>query len=98
MAAGVLSCVADLVVTFLPAPVIFSLNMPLKDRIGVIVLLSGGVIVTIAGIFRTVFVYDGLIATYDESWYTYPLWICAALEVDIGVVSHSARSESSISG
>lgn len=51
-------------------------------------LLSAGILVTVAGIVRTWFIYKSLIATYDETWFTYPLWICAALEIDIAVVSH----------
>lgn len=62
--------------------------MPLRERIGVCFLLSAGIVVTIAGIVRTYFVYQGLVATYDETWYTYPLWICAAIEIHLAVVSH----------
>lgn len=62
--------------------------MPLRQRIGVCVLLSAGIIVTIAGVVRTYFIWKSLIDTYDETWFTYPLWICAALEIDIAVVSH----------
>jgi hypothetical protein len=86
MAAGVMSCVADLLCTCLPIPIIMRLHMPLRDRIGVVVLLSAGIIVTIAGVLRTVFIWQALIGTYDESWHTYPLWICAAVEIDLAVV------------
>ena len=50
-------------------------------------LLSAGIVVTIAGVVRTYFIWKSLIDTYDETWFTYPLWICAALELDIAVVS-----------
>ena len=86
MAAGVMSCAADLLCTLLPVPIIMRLHMPLRDRIGVIVLLSAGIIVTIAGVLRTVFIWNALVTTYDESWGTYPLWICAAVEIDLAVV------------
>jgi hypothetical protein len=90
MAAGVMSCVADLLCTCLPIPIIMRLHMPLRDRIGVVVLLSAGIIVTIAGILRTVFIWEALIGTYDESWHTYPLWICAAIEIDLAVVGSTS--------
>lgn len=86
MAAGIMSCVSDLLCTVLPIPIVMRLQMPLRDRIGVVAMLATGVIVTICGIFRTVFIWMSLIAHYDESWYTYPLWICAALEVDLAVI------------
>jgi hypothetical protein len=89
MAAGVMSCVADLLCTLLPIPIIMRLHMPLRDRIGVVVLLSAGIIVTIAGVLRTVFIWQSLISTYDESWGTYPLWICAAVEIDLAVVGQN---------
>jgi hypothetical protein len=65
--------------------------MPLKQRIGICILLSAGIVVTIAGVIRTYFIWKSLIDTYDETWFTYPLWICAALEIDIAVVSHTLR-------
>jgi hypothetical protein len=87
---GVVSCAADFLCTILPIPVVLRLRMPLRQRIGVCVLLSAGILVTVAGIVRTWFIYKSLIATYDETWFTYPLWICAALEIDIAVVSHES--------
>lgn len=89
-----MSCMAELLCTCLPIPIIMRLHMPLRDRIGVVVLLSAGIIVTIAGILRTVFIWQALIGTYDESWHTYPLWICAAVEIDLAVVSHTLSSAS----
>jgi hypothetical protein len=89
---GIISCVADLLCTILPIPVVLRLRMPLKQRIGVCVLLSAGIIVTIAGIIRTYFIWKSLIATYDETWFTYPLWICAAIEIDIAVVSPASTT------
>jgi hypothetical protein len=86
---GIISCIADLQCTLLPIPAIMRLSMPLRQRIGVCVLLSAGIIVTIAGTIRTFFIWKSLIDTYDETWYTYPLWICAAIEIDIAVVSLS---------
>jgi hypothetical protein len=84
---GIISCVADLLCTILPIPVVLRLRMPLRQRFGICVLLSAGILVTIAGVIRTYFIWKSLIDTYDETWFTYPLWICAALEIDIAVVS-----------
>lgn len=89
LVAGVINCVSDLMVTVLPIPIIMRLNMPMKQRIGVTVLLSVGVIVTIAGIIRTYYIWKALVDTYDETWYSYPLWICAAIEIDLAVVCSS---------
>ena len=93
LAAGVINCVSDLMVTLLPIPIIMRLKMPLKQRIGVTALLSVGLLVTIAGIIRTYFIWKALIDTYDETWYSYPLWICAAIEIDLAVVSTHTRGK-----
>lgn len=61
--------------------------MPRRQRFAVCVLFGLGFIVTIAGIARIWFVYDSLIRSYDQTWYAYPLWISAAVEIDLGVVS-----------
>ena len=44
-------------------------------------------IVTAAGIVRTWFIYRSLFNEWDQTWYAYPLWIAAAVEIDLGVVS-----------
>jgi hypothetical protein len=64
--------------------------MPTKQRIAVNFLFSLGFIVTIAGIVRTWYIYKSLILEYDQTWYAYPLWICAAVETDLGVICTSA--------
>jgi hypothetical protein len=89
MFAGVINCVADLGVTILPAPMIMRLQMPLRQRIGVCVLMCLGIVVTAAGAVRTYYIWKALIASYDETWLAYPLYICATVEIDLGVVSTS---------
>lgn len=54
---------------------------------GVVVLFALGMIVTVAGIVRTWYIYKSLMAEHDNTWYAYPLWIAAAVEIDLGVVS-----------
>lgn len=87
LAAGVINCASDLLCTFLPVPIIMHLKMPLRQRIGVCVLLSLGLIVTIAGAIRTYFIWKSLMDSWDETWFAYPLWIAAAVEIDLAVVS-----------
>lgn len=52
LGAGVLNSVSDLVTTVLPIPIAWRLQMPLKQRIGVCILLCLGGVVTIAGVAR----------------------------------------------
>jgi hypothetical protein len=62
--------------------------MPWTQRFAVAFLFGLGIIVTVAGIVRTWFIYRALFGKeYDQTWYSYPLWIAAAVEIDLGVVS-----------
>jgi hypothetical protein len=51
---GIVHTVADALTTALPIPMILSLQMPRRQKIGVLCLLGLGFIVTIAGILRFV--------------------------------------------
>ncbi|RMY96372.1 hypothetical protein D0861_00224 [Hortaea werneckii] len=83
---GVINCVSDLLTTVLPIPIVMRLQMPLKQRIGVCVLLCLGFIVTIAGVIRTYFIWKSLMDSWDQTWFAYPLWIAAAVEIDLAVL------------
>lgn len=43
--------------------------MPRRQRLAVALLFAMGMIVTVAGIVRTWFIYKSLITTYDNTWY-----------------------------
>lgn len=87
LAAGILNSVSDLLTTVLPIPIIMRLQMPLRDRIGVCILLCLGFIVTIAGAIRTYYIWKSLLDSWDETWLAFPLWISAAVEIHLAVVS-----------
>jgi hypothetical protein len=84
---AIINCIADLVITCLPIPLILKLNMPLRARMGVIVLFCLGFIMLIASALRTYYFYVSEIASYDQSWEAYPLWIASGVEVNLGLVS-----------
>ncbi|KAK4543304.1 hypothetical protein LTR36_005663 [Oleoguttula mirabilis] len=88
LVAGAVNLFADLITTLVPVPLVMRLRMPLKQRIGVTVLFGLGFVVIVAGSVRTYFIWKGLINSYDETWYAYPLWIAASVEIDVGVVGH----------
>lgn len=67
--------------------------MPRRQRLAVAVLFGLGIVVTIAGIVRTWYIYKSLIKEYDQTWFAYPLWIAAAIEIDLGVVSCPKRHQ-----
>ncbi|RAR01158.1 integral membrane protein [Stemphylium lycopersici] len=87
---GIINCVADLLTTLTPIPLVLKLHMPLRQRLAVALLFGMGLIVTAAGVARTWFIYRSLFNEYDQTWYAYPLWIAAAVEIDLGVICASA--------
>ncbi|KAH9868670.1 hypothetical protein J1614_007742 [Plenodomus biglobosus] len=87
---GILNCVADFATTITPIPLVMGLHMPRRQRIAVAILFGLGIIVTVAGVVRTWYIYASLIKSYDQTWYAYPLWIAAAVEIDLGVICASA--------
>ncbi|RYO35209.1 hypothetical protein AA0113_g11557 [Alternaria arborescens] len=87
---GIMSCVADLLTTITPIPLVLGLHMRLRERIAVASLFGMGLIVTAAGVVRTWYIYRSLFNEYDQTWYAYPLWIAAAVEIDLGVICASA--------
>ncbi|KAF2765627.1 hypothetical protein EJ03DRAFT_377627 [Teratosphaeria nubilosa] len=86
LAAGIINISADVLTTLLPVPLVMRLKMPLRQRIGCAVIFGMGFIVIVAAIVRTYYIWKGLIDSYDETWYSWPLWIASSVEVDIGVI------------
>lgn len=84
---GIFNTFLDLLTTMIPVPLIIKLQLPLKRRLGAVVLVSLGLIVTVAGALRSYFTWQSLLESYDETWYCYGIWLAAAVEIDLGVVS-----------
>lgn len=63
------------------------LRLPVKQRLGVLVLLCLGIVVTAAGVIRTYYIWKSLIGSWDITWYAFHLWIAACVEIDLAVVS-----------
>ena len=82
---------ADLVITCLPIPLVLQLNMPLHNRLGILVLFCLGFVVLIASALRTYYFWVANVVSYDVTWEAYPLWIASAVEVNVGLVSTFAH-------
>ena len=92
LAVGIINCLGDFICTILPMPLVAQLNMPRKQRIAVVILFSVGFVVTGAGIARTWYISKSMIYKYDQTWYSYPLWVAAAVEIHLGVVGFSRQT------
>jgi hypothetical protein len=85
LASGIANTFANLLVVVLPIPLIASLDLPPRPRVGAIILLCLGVVVCIAGGARAYFTWIGLFNSYDITWDCYGMWLTAVVEVDLGV-------------
>ena len=70
----------------MPIPMVIAMNMRLQQKIGVVFLMSLGLVVTVAGVFRTYYSWKSLLWSYDETWYSYPLWIAAGIEINLAII------------
>jgi len=87
LSGGIVKTLLDFSVTTLPIPLILKMNMPTKQKLGVAGVIGLGYIVTMAGIVRTYYVWKTLYATDDIAWYSYPLFLAAGIETNLGIVS-----------
>lgn len=76
----------DVLVTFLPVPLIWNLNLPTRQRVAVISIFALGIVVDVAGSVRTVYVWKSMIASYDTTWVGWPVLLAATVEINIGLV------------
>ncbi|KAI4730628.1 hypothetical protein E4T49_01656 [Aureobasidium sp. EXF-10728] len=83
---GALLSTMDFVVNILPLPIVARLNVAFRQKFAATVLLSLGTIATAAGIVREVYVYRAFIGTKDSTWGALPLWICADVEIYVGLL------------
>lgn len=77
--------VTDLLVVVLPMPIIYRLQLPTQQQMGIIVLFGVGFLVTLAGAVRTVFLFRTT-ESFDKTWLAYPVYIASSVELYIGIV------------
>lgn len=88
--ASVINIVTDFLSTTLPMPLIWSLKLPIRQRLAVISIFGLGIFVNVAGSVRTVYVWRSMVIGYDKTWLGWPILVSAAVEISLGLVSHPA--------
>ena len=85
-----LSVLGDAYATLLPLCLVYTLDMPRRQKMALYGLFALGFLVVAAGIARTV-ILDYLINhTYDNSWWLYETWVWALVELFIAISAASA--------
>jgi hypothetical protein len=81
---GITNILNDLFVYILPVPMLWRVQLPKKQRIGLITLFGVGSLVNIAGglrLYYSIIVND----SRDGTWSGFQLWTWEAVEVDLGI-------------
>ncbi|KAK0736868.1 hypothetical protein B0T21DRAFT_275393, partial [Apiosordaria backusii] len=90
IAASVLNTLQDFLIVFVPIKTVLSLDLPLTQRITILLLFAGGFLVCIAGSVRTYFSWlmvtssDG-----DINWHQYDMMLAGAVELFLGIICAS---------
>ena len=65
---SIITIFLDFVILLLPVPVVWSLQLPKKQRIAVLGIFGAGIVVCVAGVVHVYFVNQALVKSYDETW------------------------------
>jgi len=68
MSFSVITIFLDFALLILPIPIVWTLQLSMKQKLAVISLFGAGIIVCIAGIVHANFVDIALVKSYDETW------------------------------
>ncbi|EWC45467.1 hypothetical protein DRE_00866 [Drechslerella stenobrocha 248] len=72
----------------MPVPIVWSLRLPMRQRIGLVGVFGLGFFVCLAGILRLVYVIKTAYS-YDRTWDGFSAWIWTAAESDVGIICAS---------
>ncbi|KAL4870530.1 hypothetical protein BDV12DRAFT_55516 [Aspergillus spectabilis] len=88
--ASTINIFTDVLVTILPMPLIWKLQLPVRQRLAVIAIFGLGIMVDVAGSVRTVYVWKSMVASYDITWEGWPVLLAATIEINVGLICTSA--------
>jgi hypothetical protein len=90
-AQSVMHVVTDLLITIVPIPMVVRLNLPTPQRLGVLAVMTTGLIVTILSIIRLTYLYPKKMPKQGASVSTqFPFTFWAVLELNIALICTSA--------
>lgn len=86
-----LNIISDILVIALPTPLVHQLQMPMRQKISVGVLMTLGSLCVVASIIRTKFVAD-IQANPDITWIQTRVGVLSAIELNIGILGASCKA------
>jgi hypothetical protein len=86
---GIVNTVIDFAILLLPIHIIKTLKVSLVQRLQLVTLFSGGFLVVAASVIRTIYSAPWAVDTYDSLWFSYNIFLCAIVEVYLGIICAS---------
>ncbi|OCK91609.1 uncharacterized protein K441DRAFT_688848 [Cenococcum geophilum 1.58] len=85
LAAAALNSFSDFLVFLWPARALWNIQLPVKQRVGLILVFAVGCIVCVAGICR-MWYFEAYLNSHDPYWEAAILWPVTSTEINIGIV------------
>ncbi|OCK83484.1 hypothetical protein K432DRAFT_290959, partial [Lepidopterella palustris CBS 459.81] len=85
LASGILNSVSDFLVFLWPARSLWQIQLPLKQRLGLIAVFASGCIVCVAGIVRLWYI-QVVFTSSDYNWDGAIVWVATTIEVNVGII------------
>jgi hypothetical protein len=86
--ASIGNTLTDFLTTIIPVSLIARLHLPPRQRVAVISIFGLGILVNIAGAFRTYYSHRSMqVTNLDSTWVGWPTDISAIIEIGLGLVS-----------
>ncbi|KIW08005.1 uncharacterized protein PV09_00951 [Verruconis gallopava] len=85
IAAASINAATDCLVYLWPIHYLINVNMPLRQRVGLIICFSVGVVVCVASLVR-VFYMTEFFKSWDQTWYGGIVFMCLAFETYLGII------------
>ncbi|KAL3481373.1 hypothetical protein BJX99DRAFT_253677 [Aspergillus californicus] len=89
LAFTITNLIFDIVVLLLPAPTFWKLQLPIKERLVLIGLMSLGIVACTASAVRLYYANRIYHSSYDTTWEAYQLWLWVLVETNLAVVCAS---------
>ena len=87
LSANIIKVLFDVLITTVPIPLIVRMKISRHQKLGVVILLSLGYVVTAAGALRTYYTWLLSVAPLgDETWDLYPAFITTNVETDLSII------------
>ncbi|PGH27458.1 hypothetical protein AJ80_00937 [Polytolypa hystricis UAMH7299] len=89
LAGTITNIITDILVLVLPMPTLWKLQLPAREKVVLIALMSLGLIACGASVVRAYYMYVSVDLTYDVTWMGYYIWVWNAIEVNLAVICAS---------